>query len=853
LDEKGILQRLAESVADGAETDWAESERSAMPSERGLVRQLRLVHNIAELYRSLPPEESVRHLDSTDSSAAPYTGMSWAHFVLRQRLGSGVSSDVFRAWDTELRRDVTLKLVRSGSRRHRSESEVIEEARRLARLHHHNIVQVFGATSSNGLVGLWAEYISGCSLEDLIRTNGPMSAQEAAIVGESVAAALAAVHNAGLLHRDLKAQNVLREDGGRILLVDFGTGANLQDESNRSRLAGTPLYMAPEVLNGAAASMASDIYSVGVLLFYLTTGRYPVVADSLEGLVAAHAHGQKRLLLDQRPDLPISFVTAIERCLQPSPLLRFRTAGELGAQLRDVALPGREPRESIRSPKTTSSRGVWATAIALVGTVAVLVLGIHRHTRIAPEEAVRRIAVLPFADLSRRPTTTSAALTEGLSEEFAGTLSEISGLVVVPPFASRRGETLAAMPADVSSALHVDAILRGTVLMDPSANDLVRMEATLVAGSTGTILWADSEQEPLNSVRALQTRMAKAMAQSLGLPLSEAVTRNLVQKPGNLDASEESFLRGRTALGRYGLDEAQRALAEFQRAILLDPSHARARAAASLCYVILGTGGAIPEAAARASATREVERALRADPDLPEAHAAKGDLKFFYDWDWDGAEQEYRRALEINPSLSYAHIQYARFLAAARRHEAAAQEAAKVLEIDPIAADAMQTSGLIDYYGGRYDEAVKKLTLAGRLDPGFAKTPYVLGRVYEAQGRFEEALQATGDALKLTSSPAPSWRIQLLRLTALNGRPDLAQDAYQQLLRELESKDIQVTSQDRAYFELAMGNEDEAVRLLQKAVREHDPGVLWFAVDPRLAQIRGDGRFKALLSEIGVY
>ena len=208
------LANLASSVADGTPVDWNAAENQA-GDDRRLLRHLRLVESIAALHRSIPPENAE---GATPAHAAP-TGRPWGRLILVEPIGQGMSGEVFKAWDTELYREVAVKLLHGDH-----EADVLGEARRLARLRHEHVVQVYGAEKHAGRVGLWMEFVRGTSLEELIQARGPLGGREAAIIGLDVCAALAAVHGAGLLHRDVKAQNVMREEGGRIVLMDFGTG-----------------------------------------------------------------------------------------------------------------------------------------------------------------------------------------------------------------------------------------------------------------------------------------------------------------------------------------------------------------------------------------------------------------------------------------------------------------------------------------------------------------------------------------------------------------------------------------------------------------------------------------------------
>src|SRR6478672_2668409 len=311
--EPGVLGRLAASVADGTPVDWSHIEPDIEPRERRLVPHLRLVESIASLYRSIPA------LDETAPDIVP-SGPRWGRLVMLERIGQGMSCEVYRAFDTDLYRHVALKLLHEEGQAARvAHDRILQEARRLARVRHSHVVQVLGAEQHNDRVGLWMELVEGESLDRIVKARGTFGAREGSVIGQDICSALASVHAAGLLHRDVKAQNVMREAGGRIVLMDFGTGEELFRDRGTARIVGTPLYLAPEILDGKSASIQSDLYSVGVLLFYLVTGEFPVTASNIEQLAAAHRQSQLRRLRDVRPDLPSSFVQVIDRALEHEP------------------------------------------------------------------------------------------------------------------------------------------------------------------------------------------------------------------------------------------------------------------------------------------------------------------------------------------------------------------------------------------------------------------------------------------------------------------------------------------------------------------------------------------------------
>jgi eukaryotic-like serine/threonine-protein kinase len=320
------LDELASAVAERAPIDWDRAEQSAADgSERSAVKALRVVAKMAEVVAA--PAGTELRLNE-----------KWGHLRVSEIIGEGSFGRVYRAWDTQLEREVALKLVKaSGVSPTFDLARAIKEARLLARVRHPNVVCVFGADSHAGRFGLWMELISGRTLGQVLKLHGPMSVNEAIAVGIDLCHALAAVHRAGLLHRDVKAQNVLREEGGRIVLMDFGTGHPISGAgATADSLAGTPLYLAPELFSGATPSAASDIYSLGVLLYHLVTVSYPVSGRSRSDVEAAHRADHRQPLRDARPDLSPAFVDVVERALARAPEARYRSAGEFGNALASV-------------------------------------------------------------------------------------------------------------------------------------------------------------------------------------------------------------------------------------------------------------------------------------------------------------------------------------------------------------------------------------------------------------------------------------------------------------------------------------------------------------------------------------
>jgi serine/threonine-protein kinase len=409
------LDKLFESVADGESIDWDALEQAAPNDEAlALIRQLRLIAEVSEVHRSQvdeielgdeaavtgPAAAGARPIQSRKRHVYPDVGTTpggppgrvppggvspepgghleaWGHLLLVRKVGEGSFGEVFQAHDTWLDHPVALKLLKFEAENWVPPAQLLHEARKLARVRHVNVVTVHGADRHNGRVGFWMDFVDGETLAARVG-KGSLSAGEAASVGQEVCKALAAVHRANIIHRDVKAQNVMRaHDGGRIILMDFGAG-EFVDAPKETRAQGTPLYLAPELLEGGEATVRSDIYACGVLLYHLVTSRFPVEGASLEAIRGAHARGERRRLRDARPDLPESFIAIVERAIDPNPARRYASAGEMEAKLngeKTEPLPAPIPVPKPVIGPTFLDYGKWVVAVLVMLVAATVGFG----------------------------------------------------------------------------------------------------------------------------------------------------------------------------------------------------------------------------------------------------------------------------------------------------------------------------------------------------------------------------------------------------------------------------------------------------------------------------------------------
>jgi len=698
------------------------------------------------------------------------------------------------------------------------------------------------------------ELVRGESLEAILKTRGAFGAREASAIGQDLCAALAAVHGAGLLHRDVKAQNVVREEGGRIVLMDFGTGEELRSDVGTARLVGTPLYLAPEIFRGQPASPASDLYSLGVLLFHLATGEFPVTAGNMQQLSRAHGNAQRRRMRDLRPDLPASFVQVVERAVDAEPSARFASAGEMEAALRDASDGfARTRTDAVPVAPPAKLRPFWIVASAAAVVVLALIVWSALSPFGAPTAPLHRLAVLPMSDLSE--PATPAYLAAGLTDQLTSTLGQIQALQVAPRSSVADAKARGLGLPEIAKLLNVDGFVESSVVVSNGPQgtpERVRVNVGVIAAGSGSLIWSKSFERVLGDTMALQTEIAQSIARAVRAAVTsdEAGRLNPAQQRRTTADVERACFEGRYYL--MTPDRAQLAFDAFRRAVDLDPEYAPAQAGLAASYRLLGLTGRVSHPESRAQALAAVTKALTLDPDSSDAQTTMADLKFAYDWDWAAAGEAYAKAVDLNGSSLYARLQYARYLMAMRRFDQAMVEADRAEALDPSSIDAAQVKGLVFYYKRDYPKALDALNHAVTLGVDRAGTQLLLSRVHAAAGDLDAAIAATERALELSRNAIPGWRAHLLMLEAMAGDRTAATVGLTALMAELEKSSTRLSPQHLGYLHLALGDRSKALDFLEEAVDVRDPDIVFMAVDPRLDPLRSEPRFQQLIQKLAL-
>lgn len=624
-----LIEDLAAAVLDGRPVDWHAAESNADHTARPMVQHLRLIAQVARVHHDLVPAADDARA-AADDEAVPRT---WGHLQLLERIGRGAFGQVFRAWDTRLDREVALKLLPAPASAADAEGSILREGRLLARVRHPNVVTIYGAEQIGDQIGLWMEFVRGRTLEQVLREGQAFRPAEIVDIGLELCSAVSAVHAAGLLHRDIKAHNVVRADSGRVVLMDFGTGRDLDDHTE-SDLAGTPLYLAPEVLRGGAATVRSDVYSVGVLLFRLATAAYPVEGRTLHAIRNDHEQGNQVSLRSIRPDVRPAMARVIERAIDAEPERRYEGADALARDL------------SALRPAPTSLLLRYAVAAAAVLLVALF--SREAYDRWTGPLQPPRIVVRPFENEGE---TSKDALVDQVTMGFVDQLDDVEGLTVVPALTSLRLKDEPLGTADLGTKLNVNHVLEGSARF---GDGTLIIKASLVSIEPFGQVWSDWIEEPVASQSDLVVtieELTRKLVDKLRLRLGQ--TQRRYDVPIDVLTKYSTALRLRDKRGA----QAREAMVLLEEVVNEEPGYAPALGALAATYGYLALAHptvdeyTIPPGVALEKMEPLIERALKIDLALAEAHVARG-MSYALDLRFRDAEASFAEAIRLEPNNS---------------------------------------------------------------------------------------------------------------------------------------------------------------------------------------------------------
>jgi serine/threonine protein kinase/Tfp pilus assembly protein PilF len=770
-------------------------------------------------------------------------------------LGAGGMGEVYKAHDTRLDRTVAIKVLPA---RFASDATALarfeREARAVAALSHPNILAIHDFGSDGGVVYAVAELLEGATLREKLAA-GALSLRKAVEYAVQAAQGLAAAHERGIVHRDLKPENVFVTSDGRVKLLDFGLARLRGPESVPGReteaptaaiatepgvVMGTVGYMSPEQVRGQAADHRSDIFALGAVLYEMLSGKRAFRGASAADTMSA--------VLNAEPELAPAFSTAepalaqiVRRCLEKSPGERFQSAQDLAFALASLSSSARfraAPRLPIRPRRI---------AVASAAAVAVLLAAFALFSRSRGRQPIDSLAVLPFANASADPE--SEYLSDGITEALINKLSRLPDVKVISRASAFRFKGKDQDPGAVARELGVRAVVTGRVTQ---RGDRLSIATELVDTRDNRQLWGERYERRLADVLAVQEEIARQISDGLKIRLTGEDEKRLAKRSTSNPEAYQAYLKGFHHARKFTKEDVTKGMKYFRQALALDPNYAPAYAGLAYGYISGLADWYIPAKEAFPLGKEAARKAVELDPSLAEGHTFLGVARFLNDYDWPGAEQEFRRAIEANPRDTAAHYWYGTYLGALGHFEAGLQEIRVALELDPLSLETNHVLGMHFYYWRRYDEAVEQLKRTLDLDANYFWAAMVLGQAYEQKGQFPEAVAAFERARRVTAQSGetpPEILAGLVRGHALAGNRVAAMTSFAELKRLANER--YVSSHDLVVAHLSLDEKQQAMDWLEKAYEDRNWWMPWLKVEPRFDPLRSEPRFQALVRQMG--
>ena len=785
-------------------------------------------------------------------------GRTLLHYKIVEKLGAGGMGEVYRAHDNTLGRDVALKilpedLAADDDRRMRFE----REARVVASLNHPNIVTIHSIQQAEGLHFITMELVEGSTLSEIIPEKG-LSLDRFIELAVPMADAVSTAHASGVAHRDLKPANVMLDSAGRVKILDFGlaklfesdiegadTVAGPDSDTAEGRILGTVAYMSPEQAEGKTLDHRSDVFSLGIIMYEMLTGKRPFSGDTNISTISSILKDEPDSVTDIREALPRHLGRIVNRCLAKKPDRRYQSALDIRNELEDLRkeVDSGEVEMSTASgihpapPKKRSLRPFLMGGVSLIVLALAVLLGpklLERGsgggTETAQVEETPSVAVLPFVNVGGNPE--NEYFSDGLSEELINRLSKVSGLRVAARTSSFHFKGHTGAMSEIGEKLGVLTILEGSVRR---AGDRVRVSASLVKAADGFEMWSETYDRTLDDIFGIQEEIATQVVGALEITLlGEDAARIAAQPTENIEAYE-AYLVGTQRLTLRHTDALTEAAGYFQRAVDLDPKFAEAYANLALSYVLLNDYGGMDRAEALRLAEPLVDKALELDPRSGESWAITGQVRGLRA-DFEGSIEAYQRANELAPNYAYGFMWHA-LLMRARDKQEAWRLLEKAIELDPMLSVAHTNAGFWLQADGKPREAIRRFQHVIEINPNFAVAYRGMADTYEwGLGDPDEALVWYGKAVE-TDPRNLDLLLAQGRAQARFGKTDAALATYRKAL----DIDPGFAPGYEAISDLHQnqGRYDEAVRWKRRAL-ERDPENLGLMIDMVFLSLRLD-------------